>query len=301
MKIKKSTINISIVIPVYNNTEHLQALLYRISMVAKENNINYEIIIVDDGSSWLTWNELVLIKKSCKDTHVRLISLKRNLSQNIATFYGVEHSKHNLIITMDSDLQHLPEDIPKLINHLLSEKLKVVYAFPKDIKSLPVTSICFKKITSIIDRQNYNFASSYRAFDKKTIKEDLTKPKKTWYWAIDTLLYSSTSKIDFIKVEKRNRIGSSYNFSKKIIISIKHIINDKKFYIFGFLSSLIIFITSFYQLTSNYAAYKFDKPNMVFCLAIIFSITKFIFLFCLLMKTRASITVDKKKIRTIIH
>lgn len=296
MNRKQPIIYTSIVIPVYNKTDHIEPLINRIDKTSKKNNINYEIVIVDDGSDLPAWDKLLLIKANYKFIDIKIVSLKTNLSQNIATFYGVEYSKYDLIITMDADLQHLPEDIPKLINHLLFNKLKVVYAHPTDKNLHPITSKCFKNFTSIIDRKNYKFTSSFRAFDKRIINEKLTEPKKLWYWAIDTLLYSTTSEINFIEVHKPKKTGSTYNLARRLNISLKHIINDKRFYIFGFFSSVLLFFTSiFYFGSANSTTALMIWP------AATLSIAVFIFLLYLFKKTRSVATINNNKIRKVIH
>ncbi len=108
-------IKYSIVIPVYDSAESLTALAGRIEKVFDEKiNGRYEIIMVDDGSSNLkTWKTIEDL--SAAYPPVKGIRLTRNFGKAGALLCGFEEAKGDYIITMDDDLQNLPEDIPLLL------------------------------------------------------------------------------------------------------------------------------------------------------------------------------------------
>ncbi|MBQ7654252.1 MAG: glycosyltransferase family 2 protein [Clostridia bacterium] len=110
----------SIVIPVYNSEKTLEELYNRLR-AEFENNIreDFEIIFVNDAS---IDNSLAVIKKLCKsDERVGYIDFAKNHGQQKAVICGIDHSKGDFIITMDDDLQHPPEEIPKLIAKMESD------------------------------------------------------------------------------------------------------------------------------------------------------------------------------------
>ncbi len=104
---------LSVVIPCYNEEENIDVLYNRLIPVLKKTGMDYEILFVDDGSRD---NTFVLVESlNAKDFSVRGISLSRNFGHQVALSAGLHNACGELVITMDGDLQHPPELIPKLI------------------------------------------------------------------------------------------------------------------------------------------------------------------------------------------
>jgi len=110
----------SIVIPVYNSSKTMKELYERLKIVLDGLSDSREIIMVDDGSSDNSYEIIRTLRK--KDKSVKIIRFRRNQGQHAATFCGLKHSKGDCVITIDDDLQHPPEEIPRLV-----EKLKEGY------------------------------------------------------------------------------------------------------------------------------------------------------------------------------
>ena len=104
--------DISIVIPLFNEDESLPELHDWIDRVMQANNFSYEIVFVDDGSKDTSWN--VIESLVTKNTAVRGIKFRRNYGKSAALNVGFEAARGNVIITMDADLQDSPEEIPGL-------------------------------------------------------------------------------------------------------------------------------------------------------------------------------------------
>ena len=132
-------IDLSIIIPAYNEEENIRPLYDKLKKVLTNLKKTCEIIIVDDGSTDKTKEEI----KKLKDENVRLISFKRNLGQTNAINTGIKAAKGSFMITMDADLQNDPEDIPKLIEEI--EKGYDVVCGWRHKRKDPL----FKKITSL--------------------------------------------------------------------------------------------------------------------------------------------------------
>lgn len=113
-------LDISVVIPIYNEEENINELYVKLTNVLPSISENYEILFVDDGSTDNSFNILKGINK--EDKNVKVIKFRRNFGQSAAISAGFDHSKGNVIITMDGDLQNDPADIP-----LLLEKIKEGY------------------------------------------------------------------------------------------------------------------------------------------------------------------------------
>lgn len=105
---------ISIVLPLYNEQESLQELYNKTVVVMNKYNYNYEIVFVDDGSRDKSLDILQELNK--KDKRVKIISFQRNHGKALALQQGFNLASGDIIITMDSDLQDDPEEIPKFVN-----------------------------------------------------------------------------------------------------------------------------------------------------------------------------------------
>src|SRR5438093_763200 len=102
---------VSVVVPVYNSEGSLPLLITRVEAVLRSRGCPYELILVDDGSRDGSWT--VICDLMAKSHAVRGIALMRNYGQHNALLCGIRAAVHELIVTMDDDLQHPPEEIPK--------------------------------------------------------------------------------------------------------------------------------------------------------------------------------------------
>lgn len=107
---------ISVVIPVYNEEPNVAESYREVSGVLEKMNRDYEIIFVDDGSKDKTVEKLLEIAGT--DPNVKLIEFRRNFGQTAAMAAGLEHSKFDIVITLDGDLQNDPAEIPRMVTKL---------------------------------------------------------------------------------------------------------------------------------------------------------------------------------------
>ena len=115
--------NITIVVPLYNEEESLPELHAWIQRVMKANNYSYEIIFVNDGSTDKSRN--VIEKLAEKDNNVKGLKFRRNYGKSPALYCGFEKAQGDVIITMDADLQDSPDEIPGLYKILNSTKYAI--------------------------------------------------------------------------------------------------------------------------------------------------------------------------------
>ena len=209
------TDSLSIVVPVYNGEKSLPELIKRIQLVFKESDTTYEILLVNDGSSDLSWNVIAKLVKL--NQNIIGINLMQNYGQHNALLVGIQRAKYDIIVTIDDDLQHPPEEIPKLIN-LISEGYDVVYGKPEKRSHSAwrnMSSKILKTVLKIVLGADMGSQSSaFRAF--RSILRDGFKNFSDAQLSIDVLLSWSAGNVThvFVAHEKRYVGKSGYTFKK---------------------------------------------------------------------------------------
>lgn len=117
-------LDISVVVPLYNEEESLPELVAWIDRVAVANGLNYEIIMVDDGSTDRSWE--VVKELSVHYTAIRAISFARNYGKSAALYCGFDMAEGEVVFTMDADLQDSPDEIPQMRRMILEEGYDIV-------------------------------------------------------------------------------------------------------------------------------------------------------------------------------
>jgi glycosyltransferase involved in cell wall biosynthesis len=116
--------DISVVIPLYNEVESLPELHDWIVKVMDTNHFSYEIIFIDDGSNDGSWEVIEELKQ--KNFHVHGIKFRRNYGKSAGLNVGFQATKGDVVITMDADLQDSPDEIPQLYKRIKEEKLDII-------------------------------------------------------------------------------------------------------------------------------------------------------------------------------
>ena len=116
--------DISVVIPLYNEDESLPELYAWIERVMKQNSFTYEVIFINDGSTDNSWNVI----KDLSSSHecVKGIKFRRNYGKSPALFCGFKEAQGDVVITMDADLQDSPDEIPELFRMIKEDRKSVV-------------------------------------------------------------------------------------------------------------------------------------------------------------------------------
>lgn len=121
--------NISVVVPLFNEEESLGELTEWVHRVMDENHFSYELIFVDDGSNDLSWT--VIEELSAINSNIKAIKFRRNYGKSAALFHGFELATGDVVITMDADLQDNPEEIPDLYAMIMNEGYDLVSGWKK--------------------------------------------------------------------------------------------------------------------------------------------------------------------------
>jgi len=208
---------ISVVIPVYNSQKTLSDLCLRIQAALKPICRIFEIILVNDGSQDESWKILQELQKS--NTTIKGLNLMRNYGQHNALLCGIRTARYPIIVTMDDDLQHPPEEIYKLLEEL-EKGFDVVYGLPQKM-----VHSCWRNFSSkaskyflakILGINRIKYMSSFRAF-----KTDLRRSFESFNSSnviIDALLTWGTENFGTVEVNEESRsIGhSNYTLAKLV-------------------------------------------------------------------------------------
>jgi len=164
--------DISIVIPVYNEDESLPELCSWIENVVRENHISYEIILVDDGSTDRSWDVIHELRRS--NPNIKGIRFQRNYGKSAALNEGFKAAKGEVVITMDADMQDSPDEIPALRKMILEDKYDMVSGWKKvrhDPISKTLPSKFFNWTTARVSKiPLHDFNCGLKAYRNKVIK-----------------------------------------------------------------------------------------------------------------------------------
>lgn len=165
---------LSLVVPMYNEAENVAPLLARVHEALQHYPYPWEIVLVDDGSSDTTPQELVRCAKLW-GPYVRVVALARNFKQTAAMQAGIDAARGSVIVTMDGDLQNDPIDIPRMVNRLLTEDLDLVAGWRKNrqdglvLRKIP-SRIANRLIARITGVKLNDYGCSLKVFRASVIK-----------------------------------------------------------------------------------------------------------------------------------
>jgi glycosyltransferase involved in cell wall biosynthesis len=163
---------ISIVIPVYNEDESLPELLAWIERVMRENDLSYEVILVDDGSTDRSWEVITELRQA--NPNIKGIKFQRNYGKSAALNEGFKAARGEVVITMDADMQDSPDEVPELRRMILEQKYDMVSGWKKlrhDPISKTLPSKFFNWTTARVSKiPLHDFNCGLKAYRKKVVK-----------------------------------------------------------------------------------------------------------------------------------
>jgi len=165
--------DISVVVPLYNEVESLPELTSWIAKVMAANRFTYEIILVDDGSNDGSWE--MIHKLSDGNHYIKGIRFRRNYGKSAALNTGFARAEGNVVITMDADLQDSPEEIPELYRRITEEKYDLVSGWKAkrhDPLSKTIPTKLFNKVTRGMSgiHNLHDFNCGLKAYRKTVVK-----------------------------------------------------------------------------------------------------------------------------------
>ncbi|KAB1065281.1 glycosyltransferase family 2 protein [Salibacter halophilus] len=164
--------DISVVIPLFNEEESLPELYKWIDRVMKDHNFSYEVIFIDDGSSDSSWS--IVEELSSQHNEAKGIQFRRNYGKSAALNVGFEHAQGDVVITMDADLQDSPDEIPELYNLIAKEGNHLISGWKKKRYDPPSKTIPTKLFNWATRKMSgiylHDFNCGLKAYDIEVVK-----------------------------------------------------------------------------------------------------------------------------------
>jgi glycosyltransferase involved in cell wall biosynthesis len=168
-----AVIDCSVVVPLYNESSVVNELYRRLTQTMTSTDLNYELIFIDDGSEDDTLRELKTIVAS--DRRVTVVELRRNFGQTPALAAGFDVARGKIVVSMDGDLQHLPEEIPAFL-----QKINEGYDVVSGWRKRRVDNLVMRKIPSrtanwlaskISGVDIHDFGTTFKAYRREIIEQ----------------------------------------------------------------------------------------------------------------------------------
>jgi glycosyltransferase involved in cell wall biosynthesis len=165
--------DLSIVIPLFNEDESLPELAAWIEKVVKAQGYSYEVIMVDDGSTDRSW--AVIQELRAKNPQIKGIKFQRNYGKSAALNEGFKASQGNVVITMDADMQDSPDEIPELYNMIITDGFDMVSGWKKKRYDNTLTKNIPSKLFNAAARgmskiKLHDFNCGLKSYSRKVVK-----------------------------------------------------------------------------------------------------------------------------------
>ncbi len=164
--------DISVVVPLYNEAESLNELVRWVRQVMHQNGFAFELLLIDDGSQDESWQ--VIQQLTHQDDHVKALRFRKNYGKSAALHLGFKHVNGDVVITMDADLQDNPEEIPGLYHMIIQDGYDFVSGWKKkryDPLSKTLPSKFFNKTARIVTGiKLHDFNCGLKAYRNNVVK-----------------------------------------------------------------------------------------------------------------------------------
>ncbi|GIH89509.1 glycosyltransferase family 2 protein [Planobispora siamensis] len=215
--------SVSVVVPCYRSARTLPALVDRLVSVLPEVAARHEVILVVDGSPDDTWS--VASSLARRVPGVRAIRLSRNYGQHNALVAGIRAAAFDVVVTMDDDLQHPPEQIPLLLAALEGDRLDLVYGIPHQEEHGLLRSLASRSVKTGMSRalgvRNAQKISAFRAF--RTCLRDGFEGLSGPHASIDVALSWGTTQVGSVGVHMNEREHGRSNYTPRLLV--RHAVN----------------------------------------------------------------------------
>ncbi|MUL28752.1 glycosyltransferase family 2 protein [Prevotella sp. A2879] len=245
--------DISVIVPLFNEEESLPELHAWIQRVMNANGFSYEIIFVNDGSTDNSWGIIEELHR--KDEHVHGIKFRRNYGKSPALYCGFKAAKGDVVITMDADLQDSPDEIPGLFRMITEDKFDLVSGYKQKrydplSKTLPTKlfNATARKISGVHNLHDFNCGlKAYRRDVVKNIEVYGEMHRYIPYLAKEAGFARIGEKVVHHQARKygKSKFGINRFFNGYLdLLTLWFLTNfgKKPMHVFGLLGSFVFFI-----------------------------------------------------------
>ena len=210
--------SLSIVIPAYNEEENVGKLAHDLVAVLSTTGREYEIIFINDGSTDSTLAKLEGLIPSIPN--IRVIDLLHNAGQTAATLAGFHNSSNQVIVSMDSDLQHYPEDIPKIVQALESG-YDCIGSWRYDRKNERIGKRLPSKISNILayhltGTHIHDFGSGFKAYRNECVHD--IELFGSFHRYIPAIIQDRGYRVSEIRIDWRERYGGKTKYGSSRLL-----------------------------------------------------------------------------------
>ena len=246
--------DISVVIPLYNEEESIAELYDWIERVMTEHGFSYEVIFISDGSTDRSWDIITELRQ--RSEHVKGIKFRRNYGKSPALYCGFAEAQGDVVITMDADLQDSPDEIPELYRMVMEEKYDLVSGYKQKrydplSKTLPTKlfNATARKVSGIKNLHDFNCGlKAYRHDVVKNIEVYGEMHRYIPYLAKqagfdkigEKVVHHQARKYGVSKFMGWNRFVNGY--LDLLTLWFLSTFGKKPMHVFGFLGSLMFFV-----------------------------------------------------------
>jgi glycosyltransferase involved in cell wall biosynthesis len=215
---------LSVVIPVYNAENHIENTIQKLVSFFLEENISYEIILVNDNSTDATLT--LLITLASKNNLLKVINNTANIGQDSSTLIGIKATKLQTILVIDDDFEFPKESILQLINLQTLKNADVVYGIPIHNKSNFIRKFSHNFSHAFIKLIGFSDASNYKLITGNIVSKLKSLEVKKQV-NIDKFLLKNAMNIQHLDIENIPNNHSRYNFRKLVVKTLNFIFYSK--------------------------------------------------------------------------
>ena len=246
--------DITVVIPLYNEDESLPELYEWIERVMAQNNFSFEVIFVNDGSTDHSWD--VITELAARSEHVKGIKFRRNYGKSPALYCGFKEAQGDVVITMDADLQDSPDEIPELYRMITEEKYDLVSGYKQKrhdplSKTIPTKlfNATARKVSGIHNLHDFNCGL-------KAYRQDVVKNIEV-YGEMHRYIPYLAKNAGFNKIGEKVVQHQARKYGSSKFMGLNRFVNGyldlltlwflstfgkKPMHVFGFLGTLMFFV-----------------------------------------------------------
>lgn len=210
--------DVSVVATCFNNVLSIGEFLERVLTTLQNSDRTFEIVVVDDGSTDQSWNEIYSFAK--RDPRIRGIQLSRNFGQHPAILAGLDSARGEVIVLMDSDLDDEPEELPRLIEPILRNEADIVITRTIDENRQRISSRLFHAMVQWATKSpNLVGIGTFRALNSRVVTSLREyRDHSVLYGPLSTQLGYRQITIDLVP-KSFARSKSNYNFWMRVVLA----------------------------------------------------------------------------------